>query len=109
MVFPSSWICAAIIGLLTVMPFILHEIDLTFILFWAGLAPSIWMWLYVFALFITRGLLRSEKVVTWLRWFLDVEKNPFRSIGAVAAALAFIASVVTMLVSARVSQISGAS
>src|SRR5262245_48687176 len=28
------------------------------VLFWAGLAPSIWMWLYVLALFVTRGLLR---------------------------------------------------
>ena len=78
-------------------------------LFWAGFVPSIWMWLYVLALFVTRGLLRSEKLVNWLRWFLDIEKNPFRSIGAVAAALAFIASVVIILVSVEVSRISGAS
>ena len=81
----------------------------TVILFWAGFAPSIWMWLYVAALFVTRGLLRSEKLLNWLRWALDVEKNPFRSIGAVAAALAFIASVVIILVSVEVSRISGAS
>ena len=80
-----------------------------FIAFWAGLAPSIWMWLYVIALFVTRGLLRSEKLVNWLRWALDVEKNPFRSIGAVAATLAFIASVVIIFVSAEVSSISAAS
>jgi hypothetical protein len=78
------------------------------IFFWAGLAPSIWMWLYVLALFVTRGLLRSEKLVNWLRWALDVEKNPFRSIGAVAATLAFIVSVVIILVSAEVSKISTA-
>jgi hypothetical protein len=83
--------------------------DLFFIFFWAGFAPSIWMWLYVAALFVIRGLLRSEKLVNWLRWFLDVEKNPFRSIGAVAATLAFIASVVIILVSAEVSRISTAS
>jgi hypothetical protein len=77
--------------------------------FWAGFAPSIWMWLYVLALFVTRGLLRSEKIVNWLRWFLDVEKNPFRSIGAVAATLAFIASVAIILVSVEVSRISAAS
>jgi len=76
--------------------------------YWAGFAPSIWLWLYVAALFVTRGLLRSEKLVNWLRWFLDVEKNPFRSIGAVAAALAFIASVAIILVSAEVSRISAA-
>jgi len=91
--------------------FIPLDIDqgLTFILFWAGFAPSLWMWLYVLALFVTRALLRSEKLVTWLRWALDVEKTPFRSIGAVAAALAFIASVVIILVSAEVSRISAAS
>jgi hypothetical protein len=82
---------------------------LPFILFWSGLVPSIWMWLYVLALFVTRGLLRSEKLVSWLRYFLDVEKAPFRSIGAVAATVAFIASVAIILVSAEVSRISAAS
>jgi hypothetical protein len=105
--FPRGFF-ASIIGLLTVMPFILHEIDLTFILFWAGLAPSIWMWLYVFTLFITRGLLRSEKVVTWLRWALEVQKTPFQQIGAVAATLAFIVSAAFILVSVEVSRISAA-
>jgi hypothetical protein len=81
---------------------------LSFVLFWAGFAPSLWMWLYVLALFVTRGLLRSEKLVNSLRWFLDVEKNPFRSIGAVAATLAFIASVAIILVSAEYSRISAA-
>ena len=67
------------------------------------------MWLYILALLVTRALLRSEKLVNWLRWALDVEKNPFRSIGAVAATLAFIASVAIILVSAEVSRISTAS
>jgi hypothetical protein len=66
------------------------------------------MWLFVLALFVTRGLLRSERIVNWLGWVLDVEKSPFRSIGAVAAALAFIATVAILLVSAEVSRISGA-
>jgi hypothetical protein len=66
------------------------------------------MWLYVLALFVTRGLVRSEKLVNWLRWALDVEKNPFRSIGAVAAGLAFIASVAIILGSVVVFRISTA-
>jgi hypothetical protein len=78
------------------------------ILFWAGFAPSLWLWLYVFALFVTRAILRSEKLVNWLRWGLDVEKNPFRSIGAIAAGLAFIVSVAIILVSVEVSRISTA-
>jgi len=46
--------------------------------------------------------------VNWLRYFLDIEKAPFRSIGAVAATLAFIASVAIILVSAEVSRIRAA-
>jgi hypothetical protein len=79
-----------------------------FIFFWSGFAPSLWLWLYVFALFVTRALLRSEKIITGLRWALDVEKNPFRSIGAVAATLAFVASVAIILVSFEVSRIGSA-
>jgi hypothetical protein len=79
------------------------------IFFWAGFAPSIWMWLYVLALFVTRALLRSEPRLHWLRWALDVEKNPLRSTGAVAAAFAFIASVAIILVSAELSRIGAAS
>jgi hypothetical protein len=85
------------------------NIDLFSIFFWAGFAPSLWLWLYVIALFTTRAILRSEKLVNWLRWVLDVEKNPFRSIGAVAATLAFIVSVAIILVSVEVSRISNAS
>jgi hypothetical protein len=86
----------------------LSLVNLPVILFWSGFAPSLWLWLYVFALFITRLLLRSERIVNWLRWGLDVEKNPFRSIGAVAATLAFIGSVAIILVSMEVSRISTA-
>jgi hypothetical protein len=90
------------------LPFIPRDITLTSIAYWSGFAPSIWMWLYVLASFVTRALLRSERIVNWLRWFLDVDKNPFRSIGAVAATLAFIATVAIILVSAEVSRITEA-
>jgi hypothetical protein len=88
--------------------FLTSIVGLEFVWFWSGFAPSIWMWLYVLALFVTRLLLRSEKLVNWLRWALDIEKNPFRSIGAVAATLAFLGSVVIILVSAELSNISSA-
>ena len=39
---------------------------------------------------------------------LDIEKNPFRSIGVVAATLAFIVSVAIILTSFEVSRISAA-
>ncbi len=86
-----------------------HDIGLFLIFFWAGFAPSIWLWFYLAALVVTRALLRSEKLFNWLRWSLDIEKNPFRSIGAVAATLAFVVSVAIILVSAEVSRISNAS
>jgi hypothetical protein len=66
--------------------------------FSSGLAPSAWLWLYVAALFVTRNLLRSEPLVNRLRWFLDIEKAPFRSIGAVAAVLAFVGSAAVLLI-----------
>jgi hypothetical protein len=90
------------------LPFIPHDIELLSILFWAGLAPSLWMWLYILALFVTLALLRSQKLLTWLRWGLDVEKTPFRQTGAVAATLAFIVSAAFILVSLEVSRISAA-
>jgi hypothetical protein len=89
--------------------FLPYIVDVLFSFFWAGFVPSMWMWLYVGALFVTRGLFRSERLVNWLRWALNVEKAPFRSIGAVAATLAFIASVAIILVSVEVSRINAAS
>jgi hypothetical protein len=67
-------------------------------IFLGGLAPSAWLWLYVAALFVTRSLLRSETLINWLRWFLDIGKAPFRSVGAVAAGLTFVMSTSVLLV-----------
>jgi hypothetical protein len=104
----SSTMSGIMSDFLGVLPFFPHDPDLFFILFWSGFAPSLWMWLYVLALFVTRTLLRSERILNWLRWFLDVDKAPFRSIGAVAAALAFIVSVAILLISAEISRITAA-
>jgi hypothetical protein len=104
-----SLIPSAIIKHSFIPPLLRQTGAVPFIAFWSGLVPSIWMWLYVLALFVTRTLLRSEKLVNWLRWALDIEKNPFRSIGVVAATLAFIASIAIILVSAEVSRMSAAS
>jgi hypothetical protein len=70
------------------------------IIFYAGLMPSIWLWLYVLALFITRVALRSEPLFKRLRWFLNVEKNPFRSVGVVASGTAFIGLTVVVAATA---------
>jgi hypothetical protein len=72
------------------------------IFFWAGFGPSIWLWLYVLTLFATRAILRSEAIVKWLQWFLDIEKSPFRSLGSVAAGIVFVVSGALLLIAAAV-------
>lgn len=58
------------------------------VLFFAGLIPSIWLWLYIGSSLITRFAIRSQKMITFLKYFLPVNKHPFRSVGVVAATLA---------------------
>lgn len=51
-------------GIVTFMrggPFFPHDLELFLIWFYAGFAPSVWMWLYVIALFSTRALLRANQ------------------------------------------------
>jgi hypothetical protein len=74
-----------------------REQILSSILFYAGLAPSIWLWLYVGSLFTTRAILRGGPLLDWLRWFLPLDKYPFRSVGVVAAGLMFLGSAVIMV------------
>ena len=37
-----------------------------------------------------RGVIRSGKAISFVRWALDVEKAPIRSLGAIAASLVFV-------------------
>jgi len=53
-------------------------------LFWASYAPSIWLWLYVFAAIITRPLVHSMPVLRIAGYVLDVEAHPVRAMGLVA-------------------------
>jgi hypothetical protein len=89
----SGWLRA-----LPGITFIYQGNDVGMTAFWGGFAPSAWLWFYVAALLATRAFLRSETLVNRLRWFLDIEKNAFRSIGAVAAGLAFVGSAIVVLV-----------
>ena len=90
---PQSWHSTII-----VMPLFGNVLVVFSILFWAGFAPSIWLWLYVLSLFATRAMLRTDALVTWLRWALDIENRPFQSVGIVAAALAFAISAIILVV-----------
>jgi hypothetical protein len=59
-------------------------------LLYAGMLASAWLWVYLIAVIITRGITRSSGLLNWARWFLDINEHPFRSVGLVAAGLAFI-------------------
>jgi hypothetical protein len=62
------------------------------ICFYAGMLPSIWLWTYVFVLLLTRTMLHSQRLVDFLRWFLDLDEHPFRSLGTIAAVCTFMVS-----------------
>lgn len=56
-------------------------------LFWAGMMPSVWLWLYLGAALLTRLIARSAPLLRFLTYFLDIDGHPIRSIGVVAAVL----------------------
>jgi hypothetical protein len=64
------------------------------VVFYAGMLPSIWVWVYVAALLATRALVRNKLIVDKVRWFLNFDDNPYRSLGAVAAVMMFVCSCV---------------
>jgi hypothetical protein len=65
-------------------------------LFYAGMLPSIWLWFFIASLFLARLLIKAGPVVNLLRFFLDIKKKPFRSVGVVTAALVFAGTVLVL-------------
>lgn len=61
------------------------------ILFYAGMLPSMWLWMYAVAVLVARTALSSEGMLKRILWFLDVEQHPIRSLGVISAVLVFIA------------------
>jgi hypothetical protein len=43
-------------------------------------------------LLLTRTMLHSQRLVDFLRWFLDLDEHPFRSLGTIAAVCTFMVS-----------------
>jgi hypothetical protein len=76
------------------------------IFYYSTFFPSVWLWILILSLYVFRFAYFIIGAGRFANWFLDVDRQPFRSIGAVAATLAFIVSVVIILVSAEVSRIS---
>jgi hypothetical protein len=54
------------------------------IFFYSAFFTSIWLWLYVLAVFVSRVLLRMNSGVGFLLRASDVEQHPFRSMGFVS-------------------------
>ena len=71
-------------------------------LFWAGMIPSVWLWLYTAASVITRLAARSATVLRFLTWSLDIKDHPLRSVGVVAAVFVSGGYAVGVLVSSLV-------
>jgi hypothetical protein len=67
-------------------------------MFYASMLPSIWLWLYVSSMFLTRGLIRIGGTIALVRWVLNIEKAPLRSLGVVAAILVFVFVLVLSLI-----------
>lgn len=59
-------------------------------LYLVSLVPAAWLWLYVIATLTARLLVRSDRLLRLLRKFLNINDTPFRSVGVVISALAFI-------------------
>jgi hypothetical protein len=61
-----------------------HEDPAAIVLAVSVLLSSLWIWIYVFLL---RNLANVYKVVLALRWTLDFEKRPLKSLGVITAAI----------------------
>jgi hypothetical protein len=61
------------------------------VLFYTGMVPSIWVWLFLLAALLTGAMTRSSSLVNGLRWFLDIDKAPIKSIGLIAMVVVFLA------------------
>ena len=68
------------------------------VLFYAGMVPSIWLWMVVGATILTRFLVKSRSILAFLLWFLDIEKAPFRSVGVVASIFVFGVTLIALSV-----------
>jgi len=53
--------------------------------FWAGMVPSIWVWLNLVTVILTMLLNKTSRVFRFLFERLDVDEHPIRSVGFVAA------------------------
>jgi hypothetical protein len=54
-------------------------------LFWAGMVPSLWLWLNLMAVTFTTLMNKSSRYFEFMFHRLDVEEHPIRSVGFVAA------------------------
>ena len=68
------------------------------VLFWPGMVPSIWLWLYVGATLIVRLAARSAPLLRFSSYVLDLDQHPIRFVGYVAAALPGIAYIIVFVI-----------
>jgi hypothetical protein len=56
-------------------------------LFWPGMVPSIWLWLFLLATFIVRISARAAPALRFAMYCFDGDRHPIRFVGIIAAAL----------------------
>jgi hypothetical protein len=64
-------------GLPLTLPPVLWHFDFPISnLFWAGMVPSIWLWLYIAGSLLVRLIASSEALLRFLTYFLDIREHP---------------------------------
>lgn len=53
--------------------------------FWIGMVPAVWLWLNVAAAAVTMVFAKSQRILGFWLYALDIENHPLRSVGFVAA------------------------
>jgi hypothetical protein len=66
--------------------------------FLAMLLVSLWIWIYYFSLLAFGNIARTSALVNLMRWFLDIENHPIRSVGLVTAAASTVVYGLVLLI-----------
>jgi hypothetical protein len=77
-------------------------------LFWPGMVPSIWLWLFLLATLIVRVSARTAPALRVAMYWFDGDRHPIRFVGIVAAALVSMFYGVYLLIWVFAAAVSGA-
>lgn len=73
------------------------------VLFYSGMVPSIWLWLYLLSIGVAWLLRKLGPTYQWSLWALDINKTPLRSVGIISSVTIFCVTTVAMIVYTAIS------